>query len=517
MRRAVRLLLLPPLLAFGAACDLRDFEPPWKLSKLRVLGVGASPPELRPGEAYTIEALAWTPRDAPLSYRWSACWLGDLLGGGGAGGGGGGSRTSERASFDEEPAPTCFEQEGAAPLPDGPASGGTLDAGAIQGMLEAYQGQALGGGVSAGALPDTDLPVEDALAAFRDVWTLLLLGGVPLTVSLEVTDGVETLRANKRLLVRLVPPPGPPPHDPLLSRLMDMQDDEGEEEAGPTVVRYGYDEASLYLEAAFPGGGPPAGLLLRAYLPRLRVDPESREPLELPHALHTRDGLPTLSQGLGAAVELTVDPAAGSARVALADEGGEWPAEAVAPGVAVATDDEGTVSVTAPLEALGLSAGDPLAFLLTAVRGGRVVDVVPDAGRRWVYAGPRNAGPPAPVLRKLRAAAEALAAPLEVLRVGPGEEVRLLPLDEVSPYRDPYLSLSFWGKVEYRRETLFASWFTDQGELSRHKRFGHEPDDLAVTWTAPGATSGWEGTVHVVLRDGRGGTSWATLPVLPAE
>jgi len=511
MRRAHVLLLLFGLL--WAACDLREFEPPWKLTKLRILGVKVEPPELYPGESFDVEALAWTPRATTPTYRWAACWLGDLLGGGGAGSGSGsGNRSSERPSFEEEPPPTCFDQEGALLLGEGQASQGQLDMATLQGMV-ALLADGVGGAPAAPDLPDVGQPLDDALEAFRDIWTVLLLGGALMTVSVEVDDGVEKLRANKRLLVRLVPAPGPPPHDPFLSRLMDMQDDEGDAEQGPTLVRYGYDDDHFYLDASLPAAD--TGLVLRAYLPRQRVDPATGEPVDAPHVSVTREGWPAVAQGLGVATELTVDPAAGTAQVAIATSPEAWPEPAAAADVTVTTDPSGTVAVTAPLETLGLSTGDPLAFFVTAVRGGEVVDAVPNAGRRWVFAGPRNSSPPQPSFRRAADADPDRLEPLDALTAGPGERVRLFPVEEVSAAREPHLSLSFWGKVAQRRETLYASWFTDQGDLPRQKRFGREPDDLAITWTAPGATSGWKGAVFVVLRDGRGGTTWATLPVEP--
>ncbi len=57
----------------GTACQGRRFEPAASVSKFRLLGVSAEPPEVRPGGATTLEALTFVPDDGPISYRWEWC------------------------------------------------------------------------------------------------------------------------------------------------------------------------------------------------------------------------------------------------------------------------------------------------------------------------------------------------------------------------------------------------------------------------------------------------------------
>lgn len=56
-----------------AACSGRRFEPANTVSKFRVLGVQASPPEVRPNQATTLSALVVSPDGGPVSYRWEWC------------------------------------------------------------------------------------------------------------------------------------------------------------------------------------------------------------------------------------------------------------------------------------------------------------------------------------------------------------------------------------------------------------------------------------------------------------
>jgi hypothetical protein len=55
-----------------ASCGASD-APYNRLDKLRVLAVRAERPSLRPGEATLLEALVYTPDDAPVDYHWSYC------------------------------------------------------------------------------------------------------------------------------------------------------------------------------------------------------------------------------------------------------------------------------------------------------------------------------------------------------------------------------------------------------------------------------------------------------------
>ncbi len=65
--------LLMAVLLVGAACSGRRFEPPQSVSKFRVLGLQAGPPEIRPSGTTTLQALVVRPDDGPVSYRWQWC------------------------------------------------------------------------------------------------------------------------------------------------------------------------------------------------------------------------------------------------------------------------------------------------------------------------------------------------------------------------------------------------------------------------------------------------------------
>jgi hypothetical protein len=67
-----RVLLLTMVLTLFA-CQGRRFEPASAITKFRVLGIQASPPEIRPGGSTTISALAVRPSDGPIAYRWEWC------------------------------------------------------------------------------------------------------------------------------------------------------------------------------------------------------------------------------------------------------------------------------------------------------------------------------------------------------------------------------------------------------------------------------------------------------------
>ncbi|MCL2178875.1 MAG: hypothetical protein FWC28_08115 [Proteobacteria bacterium] len=71
---SLRLLLvtLPCLLLH--ACLLEELSPKWKLDKLRVLGMSASPAALQPGESTLLSALVVDePQNRPLTYLWLGC------------------------------------------------------------------------------------------------------------------------------------------------------------------------------------------------------------------------------------------------------------------------------------------------------------------------------------------------------------------------------------------------------------------------------------------------------------
>jgi hypothetical protein len=72
------------------------------------------------------------------------------------------------------------------------------------------------------------------------------------------------------------------------------------------------------------------------------------------------------------------------------------------------------------------------------------------------------------------------------------------------------------GTTEYRTEEPFFSWYTENGAAKEDDRaVFDQPDTLypytSVKWTAP--KSRGQVTLHVVVRDRRGGMGWRTLSV----
>ena len=53
--------------------DPVDLTPDWQVDKLRILGIQADPPEIRPGEAATFRALVADPRGKSGAVVWIAC------------------------------------------------------------------------------------------------------------------------------------------------------------------------------------------------------------------------------------------------------------------------------------------------------------------------------------------------------------------------------------------------------------------------------------------------------------
>lgn len=64
-------------------------------------------------------------------------------------------------------------------------------------------------------------------------------------------------------------------------------------------------------------------------------------------------------------------------------------------------------------------------------------------------------------------------------------------------------------------EELFVSWFATAGEFELDRSFGPEPLRFETAWTPPPEAG--EVLVWAVLRDGRGGVSWAETSVQPIE
>lgn len=72
--RPLLLALLGALTLSGSlsACG-PDFEPYWRVQKLRIIGMKASPVTLRPGDTSTLEVLRYIPPGASVTYQWDWC------------------------------------------------------------------------------------------------------------------------------------------------------------------------------------------------------------------------------------------------------------------------------------------------------------------------------------------------------------------------------------------------------------------------------------------------------------
>ncbi len=69
----ISLGLLFVLLSTSLSCG-PDFDPYWKVDRLRILGIQADPVIARPMEPTTLRAEVWAPDD-PIDYQWSWCPL----------------------------------------------------------------------------------------------------------------------------------------------------------------------------------------------------------------------------------------------------------------------------------------------------------------------------------------------------------------------------------------------------------------------------------------------------------
>lgn len=219
-RRATpRMLVLALALATSAVACGPDFDPPSELNSLRILAIRAEPPEVRPGETVTLDALDWVPAEAaPLAdapagtvdpdgaqREWRACFLTQALAGLG---GPPGTGAFDPASGEQAPA-SCFDlAETLTPdeLVDRLATAGAEGLPSLGAVaLDLGRGPA----VEWTAFP---LPAGPAPRSFcseldegarqeqggREAW----IGGVRLTVSLRLRTATETVVANKRVVLR---------------------------------------------------------------------------------------------------------------------------------------------------------------------------------------------------------------------------------------------------------------------------------------------------------------------------
>lgn len=113
--------------------------------------------------------------------------------------------------------------------------------------------------------------------------------------------------------------------------------------------------------------------------------------------------------------------------------------------------------------------------------------------------------------------------------VAPGQKVKLRTLLPEPAEQQPYLGLVTCGLQvadpelqrtggEYERiEGRYYAWYSDGGELlAAETAIGREVGDRETTWVAP-ETPGESYVLHVVVRDGRGGTAWATHELKVAD
>jgi len=204
--------------AWATACG-PDFDPPSELNSLRILAVRAEPPEARPGQEVTLDALDWVPEgsappdsagtlgaDADGALReWRACFLTqDLAGLGGPPGTG----AFDPASGERRPE-SCFDLPEAITVAELQESLVGGDAAALPALDEVALD--LGRGPVA-TLPGLPLPAAPGPPSFcaelsdsarveqggREAW----IAGVRFTVSLRLSTASETVVANKRVVVR---------------------------------------------------------------------------------------------------------------------------------------------------------------------------------------------------------------------------------------------------------------------------------------------------------------------------
>ena len=484
-------LLVVGLAGGGLMGCLDEFQDPTIVDSLRILAAQVEPPEIRPSQSFVVRPLVYSPRTATPEVRWAMCLLeAPFTRPFGDGGGGLGGQNSEPIPSEQgAPPPSCIDREQVieplAVREDGSAEFALPLA--LRGLLE--------------QLASLDLPEIDtagvpeelrALLTLPDQFLLATLHGVNVTVSLEVSDGTETLLANKRVPIKLVPEPGP--------IVTPVRDDV----PGPAEIQFGWEPDRLAIEARFAGGMPPAGddTVLRVYMPRHYWDEDSEAQAKVSTNSRGPEGAQLQWFGQGAAfqvaVDLGVDPVA--AQVFEAVGGGSWrrldgPAhasvEVIPGGVRVSTDPIG----------LGGPSGRAVAFLVTVSKNGVLVDTVPDKGWRYVHGGLPNTNPDPPT-------------------GGPGDGPLTFLPDELRRADQPRYSLvTVRGEVVNTAERRTWSWFTDRGTWRSRRTLGEavtEEKDRQNTWV-PGPDGELSATRFVVVRDGRGGTAWTDLSgVLPS-
>lgn len=488
-------LALRVTLVTAVAClsgCLEEFQNPTVLDSLRVLAAQVDPPEIRPDQAFDVKTLVYSPRVDNPEFRWAMCLLeapfSRPLGGGGGGG------FSERPPSEQgDPPPSCIDRENAFPPVEVlPGGGARFEVPAVvQGLLDQ---------LTMFDIPDFDasaLPEDlQGLLNLPDQFLLAVLHGINLTVSMEVSDGTETLLANKRVPVKLVPPPGAadtPVHDTA---------------PGPVRLEFGWETDKLELQAVFPGGRPQPddGYVLRVYMPRHFWDLETGAPAKVPTRDRGPDGAQIEWFSQGAAFQLAVDLTTDTPIVTVyeADDAmiGGWRVRP-APGLATAVLAGTTLTLTTDPNRLGGPADRPLGFLMTVAQHGELVDSIPEEGWRYVHGGAVNTNPAPPT-------------------GDVGEFPRTWRPDGLAPQdREQYPVVTTRSELVDTAESRVWSWFTDQGEWTRRRTRGEETvDDAGLEhidaqdrendWT-PGHADDPPAVHWLVVRDGRGGVNWKDL------
>lgn len=480
---------------------LKEFQDPTLLDSLRVLAAQATPPEIRPDETFEVRTLVYSPRVENPQYRWAMCILeAPFTRPLGAGGGGG---FSERPPSEQgDPPPSCLDREGVIEPIEVLDGGGARFA--VPEFMQSFIDQLVR--MELPDLDSVDLPEElRELLTLPDQFLLAVIHGINVTVSVEVSDGTETVLANKRVPIKLIPPPGP--------AATPVADDR----PGPVRVEFGWETDKLHIEATFPGGRPAPGdgYVLRVYMPRHYWDPETQAPAALSSRATGPEGAPLLWFGQGAGhqlrIDLTRDPPAVAVFEASEAAPDGWRERSEAD--LVAAELRGTtLDVSFDPGRLAAPRHRPWAFLVALSQDGALVDTVPEQGWRYVHAGEPNENPAPP-------AGQADAAK------------RAFRPDGLRPAnRQQYPVVTIRGEVVDNGESRAWSWFTDEGRWGSRRTRGdgvtfddgtEHPDaeDRENRWFPGDPADPAEGppTQWIVVRDGRGGAAWTDLTgVLPS-
>lgn len=94
------------------------------------------------------------------------------------------------------------------------------------------------------------------------------------------------------------------------------------------------------------------------------------------------------------------------------------------------------------------------------------------------------------------------------LRIGPGQNITLVPDPNEERWIESYRVLSAAGELQERRETIFYSWYSTGGRIGQQLTRTPTRDNF---WTSPSYPG--PQTVWVFVRDGHGGTSGCRINI----